>query len=145
MSKPIIYSAYGKRRPKVQLICREPSLAKQSERDICDINKILRKHAQTGIIDHVNKHQGSYDDYPTGLEYHASLNKVLAAQETFNSLTSEIRSTFDNDPAKFLEFAQNPVNGAEMIEMGLATASPIEDTPAPKTSPQEAPPEPPTA
>lgn len=138
MPKHKVYSAYGKRRKPYNLVCPDPSLAKQSERDICDINKILKKHAQTGIITHTNKFQGTYDDLPTGHDYHSALNKVLEAEESFNSLTSEIRSTFNNDPAKFLEFAQNPANGQQLIDMGLATHAQVDLPATPAPAPPEA-------
>ncbi len=97
-----------------------PSLAKQSFREECDINTIMKKYEKTGLIEHLNRHQGDYGNFIGYEAYHESLNKLLAAQEAFASIPSSIRRKFGNDPAEFLEFAQNPENLDQMIEMGLA-------------------------
>ena len=41
-----------------------PSLTKQSFKDECNINNIMSKYMKDGLIGHVNKHQGRYDDLP---------------------------------------------------------------------------------
>jgi len=96
------------------------SLTKQSFNKECDINNIMRKFEETGLISHLNNHNGGYGDYIRFEDYHTSLNKIHAADQAFASLPPDLRSKFFNDPAKFLEFAQNPENLPEMREMGLA-------------------------
>ena len=51
------------------------------------------------------------------------MNQIIAAQEAFNSLPSDIRKKFDNDPAEFLEFVSDEKNNDEMIQMGLKEES----------------------
>ena len=48
----------------------------------------------------------------------------MLAQEQFAALDAAVRSRFDNDPAKFLEFTADPANADEMVKMGLAVAKP---------------------
>lgn len=110
-----------------------PSRTKQSMQDECDINKLMKRYEKTGLIDHVNRHQGQYGNFVTGEDYHGHLTQVLAAQAAFGTLPSAIRARFDNDPASFLNFVQNPENEAEMIKMGLAEGRP----PPPKEQPSE--------
>lgn len=103
----------------------EPSLTKQSFRDECDINNIMSKYQKTGIIEHLNEHNGEYGDFISYQDYHTSLNQILEAQETFNSIPSSIREKFNNNPAEFLEFAQNPENHDQMVEFGMAYPKPL--------------------
>ena len=101
----------------------------------------MRKQQKTGLVNHVNRHQGDYSDLPTSMDYHDALNSIIDADKSFNSLTSSIRTRFDNDPAKLLEFAQNEENIPEMVKLGLSrvdknnevitTSNPSETVPAP--------------
>ena len=52
-----------KDRPRTQIDCGidvDPGRTRQSMRDECDINAIMRKYIKTGAIDHVNKYSGEY-------------------------------------------------------------------------------------
>lgn len=114
-------------RKRVKLICTDPSLTMQYFKDECDVNLILKKHAQTGVIDHLNNQPAKYEDYSNLVDYQSALNTVMAAQEAFNTLPSDIRSKFQNDPAEFIKFAENKNNLDEMRKMGLA--KPLENKP----------------
>lgn len=105
---------------QVGLDCSQDlSATKQSFKDECDINRILHGYRKTGLIDHLSKHQGIYDDVSNYDDYHASMNLIIESQESFNALPSEIRKRFSNDPSLFLDFVHDESNRAEMIEMGL--------------------------
>lgn len=141
-------------RPRVGKHFYLPSRAKQSFKEECDINTIMRKFQKTGMVDHFNKHQGQYGNFIAAEDYHTSLNILLEADEAFATVPAKIREKFSNDPAKFLEFVQNEKNHDSMIEMGLARppAAPTAATQAPEptrppgaTSPPGATPEPPPA
>jgi len=98
-----------------QLICEDPSLAKQSFKEECDINTIMAKYQKTGLIDHINTYKGSYGD-ATGVQtYHEALNQIIAANDAFLSLPSKLRACFDNDPGTFLEYAENPENYENLL------------------------------
>lgn len=103
-------------------LVKEPSMTKQSFKDECDINNIVKAFQVTGIIAHINEKaaQGAYIDLPSALDYQESLNIALAAQASFDTLPASVRSRFDNDPAQFLEFMADPQNQDEMITLGLA-------------------------
>ena len=96
----------------------KPSLAKQSFRDDCDINNILRKFNVTGQLS-VNGLQPQYGDFSGVTDYQSALNAVMAAQDSFLALPAKVRSRFDNDPALFVEFASDEANKEEMRAMGL--------------------------
>jgi len=109
---------------RVQMEITGPSLAKQSFADECNINNIMAKFQKTGLIEHVKSYGAHYGDLPSALDYHTALNQAIEAKEAFASLPSGIRNQFQNDPAQFLAFVEDPENQEAMIEMGLAHATP---------------------
>lgn len=126
----------------------EPSLTVQSFKDECDINQIMTKYEKTGVIDHLNTHQGNYGDFLGFEDYQTHLNQIAEAGIAFASIPAKIRAKFDNDPAKFLEFAQNSENLEEMQNLGLApkkAPEPPDADPAVKTTPPKADPSTPAA
>ncbi len=97
-----------------------PSRTVQSSKDECDINTIMQRYKQVGLIEHVNTAKAHYGDFTEVNEFQEALNLVNTANEDFMKLPADIRSLFDNDAGKFLEFATNPKNIDEMVELGLA-------------------------
>lgn len=130
---------------RVQLKCNDPSRTKQSFSNECNVNIIMKKYSKTGLVAHIAKHQGSYGDLTNSADYHQSMNSLLEADSAFASLPSEIRNEFHNNPAEFLDFAQDPENSHKLIEMGLATSTGVypEDIqkapgePLPEPSPED--------
>lgn len=98
--------------------------------DACDIGNVMKKYEATGLLTHVNTHQGQYGNFIGYEDYHASLNQIISAQAAFNSIPANIRARFNNDAATFLEFVQDPANGEELIKLGLATPRASEAPPA---------------
>lgn len=66
------------------------------------------------------KENPRYGDFSDPVSYQDSLNLVLFAQQQFEALDSRVRERFLNDPARFLEFTNDPKNMDEMIQLGLA-------------------------
>ena len=123
MATPQIKKAYEPHE-RVQLKCLDESRTKQAMRDECDVNKIMQQYEKNGLIEHVNKYQGSYADVADAPGYLEGMNTVIRANEMFDSLPSSVRNHFDNDPAIFLAFADDPANHAEMVSMGLRKEAP---------------------
>lgn len=105
---------------RVQMIPTGASLTKQAFKKECDINQIMKQYQKNGLLDHLNTHQGNYGDFLNYQDYHTSLNKILASKDAFNSIPSEIRAKFNNDPSEFMDFAQKEENHDQMVKMGLA-------------------------
>lgn len=110
---------FYKTHERVQFQSLKPSLTKQSFKKECDINVIMKKFEKTGLVSHFNAQQGQYGNFIGAPDYHAAMNLLVAADEMFQSLPSKIRARFHNDPAEFLDFAQDEANEAEMIKLGL--------------------------
>lgn len=114
--------------PAVSIEFTEETRTRQSFKDECDIRTILARYVKTGAIDHFARHGASYGDFPA-VDFLTAMQITAQAQSMFNDLPSAIRERFDNDPAAFLEFAQDPANADEMVEMGLS------DQPVPDWAP----------
>ena len=99
-------------------IFSKPSLTKQSFRDECDINNILRQFNVTGQLP-IGSVQPQYGDFSGITDYQSALNAVMAAQDFFLQLPAKIRARFDNDPALVVDFASDEANKEEMKALGL--------------------------
>lgn len=118
-----------------------PSLTKQSMKDECDLNIILKKYQSTGILPDMIKTDPQYGDFSAVPDYQSALDIINKAELQFSSLEAQVRIRFQNDPAEFLAFATDPKNSEELIKMGLATARPqvstsVEKKSAPVAQPQ---------
>lgn len=118
---PKIRSAYDGSRVRVVVDCsRDDILVEQHHKNDCDINNIIRKYDLNGVIIHVNKSVAQYGDFTQTNEYQDSLNTVIEAETAFLELPSHIRKKFGNDPGAFFEFATDPKNSEQMVDLGLA-------------------------
>lgn len=114
--------------------CEGHSMAKQSFKDECDINNILKRYEQTGILPEIRQAlEGQYGDFSQVADYQNALNSVLLAEEMFAALPAKVRDKFQNNPQGFVEFCMNPKNKDELIALGLANvqeAKPVASTPS---------------
>jgi phage internal scaffolding protein len=100
----------------------------------------MRKYEKTGMIDHLNTHQGDYRNFIEAPDYHTSMNLIREAGEAFMTIPAGIRAKFANDPAQFLAFVQNPDNHDQMVEMGFAKARPLAEKAPPEPEKPSGPP-----
>lgn len=112
------YSRFN-RPARVQTVPVGESRTQQQFKKECDVNNILAKHRRTGMVTHVNKHQGQFGDFSNLEDYQTSLHKVMTAQNSFNLLPSELRNKFGNDPAQLISYLADPKNDDEAIRFGL--------------------------
>jgi phage internal scaffolding protein len=113
------------------LRCQELTRTQQHHKDECDINEILRRFGKTGTMP-VTSLNALYGDFDT-VDYHTALNQIIASEREFDTLPSNIRKRFDNDPANLVYFMQDKKNHAEAVELGLINAPKTEQT-APQTT-----------
>lgn len=136
MAKPVArdyFDAVGN--SNVGVSCPEPTRAVQSAKADCDINTIVSKYLRTGELP--NARQEAYLDLIAVPSYHDALNGVILAEEAFMALPAEVRTAFDNDPAKLIAEASDVKNRAKFIKLGLI--SPPAGLPPPVASGQDAP------
>ncbi len=123
---PTITQKRVRERPRLKKMFPNPSRTKQASKDECDINKILKSAAQNGgVISHLKEKRlmGDFTQHP---DYHEAMNYIAEANSSFQDLPAHVRAEFENDPAKFLTFAEDPENLEAMRELGLAPDAPKE-------------------
>lgn len=106
------------------LSCPEESLTRQEFKQECDINTIID---QFGIGENPIEQQKwieNIDIVDATSDYQTALNQLIEAQDQFMSLPARVRSRFDNDPAKFVDFVSDSSNVDEMVSLGLAIIRP---------------------
>jgi len=105
----------------------EVTRVEQAHRDEVNINNIVKRHGVDLIAKTAALQQFTYDNNPNN-DFQETMNAILKAQDSFESVPSEIRKQFDNNPAKFMDFIHNGDNQQQLIDWGLAKAP---ETPQP--------------
>lgn len=100
------------------LKCLDPSLARESEAEGCDINEIVRRFGLTGQMP-VGGVAFFADVSAMPMDYHSALQFVQAAEEGFALLPAELRARFRNDPGALVEFLEVEGNRAEAEKLGI--------------------------
>lgn len=107
------------------LLCEDPSLAVQSQKDEADINTIVRNFGVTGQLPTGVK-VPFYEDFDEVIDYRTAIERAREAEASFMAMPSELRARLDHDPQKFLEYCADPRNLEEMRKLGLAVPAPTE-------------------
>lgn len=97
----------------------EPTRTKQSFKDECDINHIMRNYRDRGLLPQGTTKTARYGDFSTVDDYLQAQNLILRAQRQFSELPSEVRDRFQNDPTRFLTFVTDTANLDEAHDLGL--------------------------
>lgn len=126
---------YVARSDESGLVCPEPTLTVQADKDDADINTIVARFNLTGRMPE-NLTPPTYQDYDGVFDYQSAMNAVVAAEERFMSMPWDVRARFNNDPQQFLQFAIDPANVDAMVELGLAVVKPVDNPPAPVVNPE---------
>lgn len=120
-----------KTNPAIFVDCSvEPSLTRQEYADECDINKLMAQYEKTGLLPgNMNLNPPRYLDVSDVPDLPTALNMLNEATSAFMSLPATVRRDFDNDPVKFIQFAENPENLPKMREWKLAPPEATEPPP----------------
>lgn len=117
-----IRSRYSKRHP-VQLNTGSESYVQQQFKDDCDIHVIVNKFRQ-GLPVHVMEQPPLFGDFSDVKDFQEAQNLIASTSQFFESLPSDLRARFGNNPAQFLEFVNNPDNIEEAISLGILQKAP---------------------
>lgn len=132
MSKTVQLRSFGGRRNRVVLEEFGESRTVQADAERTDIRNILeRARRNGGTYAYMTAKQGFYADISEAPSYIEALNVVARAQQQFELLPADIRDRFNNDPAKFLAFANDEKNAEELVKLGLRKAPVIPEEPKP--------------
>lgn len=121
----------------------QPSQTLQSFKDDADINCIIARFENTGVLVDPTvpvsrtPQFGDFSDLPS---YQEAQNVIVAANNAFNSLSSKIRERFGNDPAAYFDFVQSLKEGsedyAEAVRLGIID-KPVDRAPEVPAGPAE--------
>jgi len=119
-----------------RLRCKPSTRTKQADKDACDINRIVRRNLESGILPQSTR-VPMYGDISEIGSLQEALALVQKAGEDFAALTARQREAFGNDPMRFVQAADNPANAGLFRELGLIPAkeAPPEPGEAPNTVP----------
>lgn len=109
-----------------------PSLTRQDMAADCDINVIMSRYENTGVLPSVNGEPFYADFGEVPMDLQSAMKQLADAQEAFMTLPAVVRREFDNDAVMFVEFAGRPENLDRLRDWGLAPPKPPE---APKVTP----------
>lgn len=101
----------------------EVCLVQQQFKDECDINNIMEKFGQTGLLPQSNRMPMSGDF--TGVnDFQSAMQAVRQAEEAFMALPAQLRKRFEHDPNRLMVFLEDEANREEAIKLGLVEAPP---------------------
>lgn len=107
---------------------------KQSHKDECDINILMKNWARTGSPNFQNQATPQYGDYSNVDDYRTAVTKLRVAEAAFDNLPAAVRSRMENDPGKLIEFLGNEDNREEAIQLNLLEKG--VSMPPPKEAPE---------
>lgn len=106
------------------LRCVDESLTHQEFKEESDINTIIDRFG-------IGENPVQPMEWVTNVDiadapdnYMAVMNQLNEARDQFMALPAKVRSQFDNDPGKFVDFVSDPGNGDELVRLGLAVVRP---------------------
>lgn len=117
------------------LVCPEESLTHQEFAEESDINVIIDRFGIGENPIEAQEWVTNVDIADAPNNYMDVMNQLNQARDQFMSLPAKVRSQFDNDPGRFVDFVSDPNNGDELVRMGLATVRPVD--PAPVSEPAQ--------
>lgn len=108
----------------------DPSQTVQSDRDDADINVLIERFG-LGEVMASGVPMPSLLDYADVSDFQSAMNAIVKGREAFAQMPPKVRSRFDNDPQKFLEFCEDPGNREEALALGLVErkAEPVKAPP----------------
>ena len=117
------YSVTGQ---KPGIVFKDPSATLQSFKDDADINCIIARYENTGVLVDPTvpvsrtPEFGDFSDMP---DYQTAQNVIIAAKNAFDTLSAKIRERFHNDPAAYYDFVRNLKKGSdeyvEAVNLGI--------------------------
>lgn len=119
----------------------EISRTKQSMQEDCDINLIVKRHAQTGMWDHLNPIAPTYGDFTAAVDLQAAMAAADQAERQFMQLPAEVRAAAQNSPIELLNMLADEDGYQALVKAGLPVEpSPKDSEPLPEPAPEPKPP-----
>lgn len=117
------------------LECKDESLTEQEHVEEADINYIAEKFMRTGEVPQILQLPTS-EDFDGIFDFQTAMNNITQAKQEFMRLPAKVRTRFDNDPAKLLEFVGSDDNYDEAVHLGFIPKKEKADEPATRSTTQ---------
>jgi len=101
------------------LRCVDETLTVQADKEECDINTLVKRFGLTGELP-TNLRVPVNADFVAALDFKDAMNVIRESEVAFMGMPADVRSRFNHDAGKFVDFASDPANIAEMRKLGLA-------------------------
>lgn len=120
----------------------EDGRTKQSFAASLDRGAIIRRAQATGSLSHLAQYGREYAVYGhwENIDMLTAMDRVQRGTEIFQALPSELRKEFNQNPAEFFSFVNDPANAERLPEIFPQLAEP-----GPWLGPEPQEPEPPVA
>lgn len=119
------------------------SRTKQSFKKDCDINLIVKRHASTGLWDHLSPVPATFGDFSGSRDLQEAMELVEQAKESFFKLPAAVRTLCENNPVNLLSGLAEPESYEMLVEAGLpGLLSRVAEDPPEAPAAPPAPPEP---
>lgn len=102
-------------------------LTKQSQKQECDLNYIVKQHASTGLWPHLTARNPTYGDVSMATDLQSAFDLVQRAEDDFDTLPAEVRAACNNNPVKLLEALADPKLAQVLVDHGLPLHEPEVD------------------
>lgn len=113
----------------------DPGYTKQEFQEECDINVIMRKYTQFGVVPEEPR-IGQFGDFTSVPDLLEAQLIIQQSSDEFQRLPSQVRERFDNDPVKLMRFLEDGANRDEAVRLGLVNkpAEPAVTGPPPQSA-----------
>lgn len=110
------------------LACKDETRTQQQFLEESNINYIAEKFMRTGIVAQV-PFMPTGGDFEGIFDFQSAMNTINLAKNEFMELPAKIRSRFENDPGKLIEFLSDEENRYEAEKLGLVEKRPAATEP----------------
>lgn len=114
-----MYDAIHKQRARIQTPVGEHSRTKDQNPDAHNINKIMDKFIQTGLLPEATRRTATYGDNSNSMDLKASMDAIAGSHSDFELLSPYVRQAAGNDPMQLLEMLQTPEGVHDLQLAGL--------------------------
>lgn len=104
------------------------SKTQQAEKVNCDINRIVKHYTKYGVVpEGVTVKAARYADVSQVPTFQEAQNMIRHAEEIFLSVPLEIRRACDHNPAKVMDFINDPANADVLKKFGMLKPEKVEE------------------
>jgi len=107
--------------PSTPYVEKSPGRTRQDDLESSKIGNIVKRYLKTRELP-VTGREAFFADVSSMPDYQTAFGILEAGANAFKQLPAEVKTRFDNDPAKFLDFTNDAGNRDEMVTMGLLDA-----------------------